>query len=63
MSKVAANLVRPELFTNWETAELVDYVAEVETEIADLAANGFASIRKIALANAKAELARRGVIA
>jgi hypothetical protein len=65
MTKVAANLKNPKLFAEWETADVLEYVANVEAWALANYDNGDKQdgFRAVALANAKAELAARGVIA
>lgn len=58
MTKVAENLKNPKLFAEWETAELQGFIAGLMLEY--LADN---DVRKITLANAELELARRNEVA
>jgi hypothetical protein len=64
MSKVAKAMLAPTLFKNWETGELVDWVANRDEYLAELAAEGkeFWWLTHT-LTNAKLELVARGVIA
>lgn len=58
MDKVVESLKNPKLFAEWETAELLGCIVGLMLEeLAD------SDVRKITLANAEAELARRNEVA
>lgn len=61
MNKVLAATYKPELFNNWATAELIEWLDRSKTLKAEAEAAGLTSFRGLAISNAEAELAARGV--
>ena len=61
MNKVLAATYNPELFNNWAADELVEWIERSKALKAEAEAAGMTSFRGLAIANAEAELAKRGV--
>lgn len=61
MNKVLAATYNPALFNNWATDELIAWVERSKVLKAEAEAAGMTSFRGLAIANAEAELATRGV--